>query len=224
MTIHSPKPPYGMSEPQARAAQWCAWAVAAVVTSVLLVGCDGEEIEVYELPKSVSDTPVLAAPSGGSGASVATSPPASSSGAVPTSGPRISYTLPAGWAETTPGRMVLRAFDCGAGVAATVTTFPGDVGGIDANVARWGRQLGLGPDSLGDAVSTSPVGPAGTQRVRLANAEQAVVVDIVAHNGATWFFKLTGPIEALDQSTPVFNEFVASVKLGAEAGPLEGAS
>ena len=108
-------------------------------------------------------------------------PPAEQPLAVPASSGPETFAAPEGWTATPPGRMVLYAFDAGAGVTATVSRFPGDVGGLQANLARWGRQLGLAAESIdqAQAVGPSPARPAPAKRVRLDNGEQALVVDMV---------------------------------------------
>lgn len=57
------------------------------------------------------------------------------------------WKVPASWQSATPGAMLLAKFvatgDAGAKVDITVSSFPGDVGGLLANINRWRGQLGL---------------------------------------------------------------------------------
>ena len=100
----------------------------------------------------------------------------------------------------------------------SVTAFPGDVGGELANVNRWRGQLGLAPlaatEVEGAVTRLTPHGLSATlvdfsggsadKPVRMLGA-------IVPFNGATWFFKLTGPVDLVAKEKPAFLAFVQSL-------------
>lgn len=98
----------------------------------------------------------------------------------------------------------------------SVTAFPGDVGGLQANVGRWCGQVGLPapttPEELTKLISPSIVSGIPAQRVALVNAGKALTAVLVQHDGATWFFKIAGPETAVAAATGEFDAFVASVK------------
>jgi hypothetical protein len=142
------------------------------------------------------------------------------------SGPGLAWDAPAGW---TPGperpmrkaTLVIGAADGGAGAELAVTAFPGDVGGNLANVNRWRQQLGLPPigqDELGSALQHLHVGPLHVDVVELVGparppaAPQRVLGAIVPYEGATWFFKLTGPDSLVTAERERFLAFIRSVR------------
>lgn len=54
----------------------------------------------------------------------------------------LAWTVPEGWAEQPPSGQRLATFLVGVEQAeCTITSFPGDVGGIEANIQRWLGQL-----------------------------------------------------------------------------------
>lgn len=140
------------------------------------------------------------------------------------------WTAPAGWRAKAPtpmrkGDWKIGPADAEAGM--TVTVFPGDVGGLAANVNRWAQQLGLPPltpDELKTKVLPVAVaGAPGAVRVSLANAGRATLAVSAPHGGGTWFFKLSGPVATVTAATADFDTFIASVKF-AEAKPALAAN
>ncbi|MGO8701988.1 MAG: hypothetical protein ACLQVY_30260 [Limisphaerales bacterium] len=135
------------------------------------------------------------------------------------------WAAPANWTETEAGQMVFKKFSiAGAGdqkAAVSVSFFPGDVGGVFANVNRWRGQLGLTPigsDKLGDATQTldTPGGSAtladftGTDS-RTGRAERLVGA-IVPRGNQTWFFKLMGDAPLVGQEKDNFVRFVKEIQ------------
>ncbi|MEM1212165.1 MAG: hypothetical protein AAGI68_07685 [Planctomycetota bacterium] len=191
-----------------------------VVTAALawLAGCGDSDIQVYEVPKDGSPTAGPAAeieapaPVTGPQAPVSTAAPAPAP-----SRPTLSYTLPEAWTEGTPGRMVLRAIDTPQGAKLGITRFPGDVGGLLANVNRWWvNQLGqsrLTAEDLPQYVKPSPTALPHAQRVTLDPGPNAIVVEVIAKDGYTWFFKLMGSSEAVANAMPGYDAFMQSVQL-----------
>src|SRR5262249_35115915 len=112
-----------------------------------------------------------------------------------------SWEVPAHWQEQPGKKMLIAVFaatsDSGK-AEVTVSAFPGDVGGLAANVNRWRRLLGLGPAAEGEiAKLASPFeinGESGTL-VDMANQsnDNRIAVILWPHAGMTWFFKMTGP-------------------------------
>jgi hypothetical protein len=68
--------------------------------------------------------------------------------AMPPAAGAPQWEVPAGWQQQPPGSMVIGRFALGAQDAkaeVTVSSFPGDTGGLVANVNRWRGQVGLEP-------------------------------------------------------------------------------
>ncbi len=60
----------------------------------------------------------------------------------------LTYELPKNWKETPSGKMVMKTFVVNPQTKnsegkVTLSVFPGDVGGVSANVNRWARQIKL---------------------------------------------------------------------------------
>jgi hypothetical protein len=105
----------------------------------------------------------------------------------------------------------------------SVTAFPGDVGGMLANVNRWRREIGLpaipeteltkvtAPTDVNgmsatvvEMVSDSAGGP--------SSAATRLVVVVLPRSGETWFYKLTGPDALVAREKPALLKFVQSVR------------
>ena len=99
-----------------------------------------------------------------------------------------------------------------------ITAFPGDVGGDLANLNRWRGQIGL--PAVGQAefdretqhldrngLHMTVVDIVGTG----ANA-QRIIGAMVPHQGATWFFKLSGPDALVAREKVAFLALLDTVK------------
>jgi hypothetical protein len=112
--------------------------------------------------------------------------------------------------------MRLGNFTAGGGKAEiTVMTFPGDVGGLLANVKRWRGQAGLSPvDAAGLAKATEQVSVSGTpatlvEAIGAANGSLSVYHPA---DGLTWFYKMSGPSDVVTAEKGAFMEFVQSIR------------
>jgi hypothetical protein len=136
-----------------------------------------------------------------------------------------AWQVPAGWQEQPPSQMILAKFLVGTGGAekaeVTVSAFPGDMGGLLANVNRWRGQVGLDKVTQADLskdvtpvdlaagkamlVDVTGVNPKTGQKARLIGA-------IVPREGRTWFFKLMGDEKLAEKEKPVFVKFIQTVQ------------
>ena len=185
-----------------------------------VAGCGKEEIKVYRVAKEKPDSLAPANPH---------------SASFPGNGQRVmalaesapgkpAWTVPAGWTEEPPTRMLLAKFsviDQEARAAITVSSFPGDVGGLLANVNRWRGQVGLPPIAETDLVqavkqletqagNASLVDLAGTDAKTGKKARLAVV--IVPRAGQTRFFKIMGDEQVVAREKDAFLKFVQSAR------------
>ncbi len=151
-------------------------------------------------------------------------PAAPGTGAGPASVP-VRFTVPEGF-EQRPDRSMRLATIAPKGATdleIVLSSFPGDVGGLVANVNRWRDQMGL------DRVEAAAV--AALPRRKMLGGE-AVLVDLTGHytdmqgktvEGAklvglvferaedTLFVKMTGPGPAVEAARAGFDAFVASL-------------
>lgn len=141
------------------------------------------------------------------------------------SGPaKPNWTVPAAWKEEPPTQMLIAKFtatDHDAKAEITVSAFPGDVGGLLANVNRWRGQVGLPP--LGEAdlpTATRQVEAQGVKAtlVELEGAEARtgkktrLVGLIVPQAGQTWFYKMMGDEAVVAGQKDALIQFAQSAK------------
>ena len=134
-----------------------------------------------------------------------------------------NFKVPANWTEKTPGPMVQRAFNVsgdGGQAEVTISRFPGETGGMIANVNRWRGQLGLAPlaaTEVGKAIEMVEIGGKKDSYlvdVKGANARTGKDARMVAlgvpYKGETWFFKLLGDESVVAKEKDAFIQFIIS--------------
>ncbi|HXT38523.1 MAG TPA: hypothetical protein VN887_00725 [Candidatus Angelobacter sp.] len=135
-----------------------------------------------------------------------------------------SWEIPAGWQEVPPTEMLLAKFLAGGNdgkAEVTVSAFPGDAGGLLANVNRWRGQVGLAPidqaelekqitslDVMGGKAMLVDV---SGQNARAGSKARLIGV-IVPREGQTWFYKLMGDPAVAQREKDPFIKFVQSVR------------
>jgi hypothetical protein len=169
-----------------------------------------------DLPKSLPGTPAMPAEVPAAG------PPmggdAMNSVPVPTdTSASLVWQAPADW-QKKPGS-AMRKGSYGIGDAeVAITAFPGDVGGVLANVNRWRGQVGLDPlDEPGLAQATQSLDSNGLHFVvsdagPSSPGGQRILAALLPWQGSTWFFKLSGPDDAVSKAKPAFLSFIKTVK------------
>ncbi len=135
-----------------------------------------------------------------------------------------NWTVPAGWKEEPPSQMLIAKYvasDGSAQAEITVSAFPGDVGGLLANVNRWRGQVGLAPITDADlpkAVSDLEAQGAKASVVDLDGTDPKtgqktrLVGVIVPQAAQTWFYKLMGDEKVVARERDALLGFVKSVK------------
>jgi hypothetical protein len=136
-----------------------------------------------------------------------------------------NWDVPSGWKEVPGGQFLVAKFlvtgAVDAQAAVNVSMSPGDGGGLLANVNRWRTQLGLGPVAEADLASQ-------TQSLDLADGKASltdiagqdpkngqktrVLAVVIPRSGDTWFYKLMGSAQVVQQEKDAFMKFVQSVK------------
>jgi glycine/D-amino acid oxidase-like deaminating enzyme len=196
-----------------------------VTAAGLLVACDRSEPHSYEIPKETREVIV---PSKSVTAKVASSNPKSTSSnmqvlpgmaeAAQAAGD-LFYKTPANWEKRTPSgiRKAELGFSDGAGSAEiTVTVFPGDVGGLLANVNRWRGQVGLSTitaQTLADCTSNRSISNHSGTYVRLEGETRSIFGGLLPFHGKTWFFKMSGDTATVRAQENALQEFLNSVRL-----------
>lgn len=206
----------------------------ALAFTAFVTGCRKEEVTSYRVPKEPAAAatphdhaahakadappPAPAAPApASSGGTMASTPVATASGAG------LTWKGPAHWTDKGASGMRKGTFtingENGAAAELAITAFPGDVGGEAANVNRWRGQLQLAPLSEAEVVrSIERIEFAGLKvgLVDLRNDVNGVTTRMlgafVAHQGATWFFKLTGPDALVAKEKGAFLDFVKTIR------------
>jgi len=130
-------------------------------------------------------------------------------------GASLLWTAPADWSSAPGSAMRKGSFAVGGGAEVAITAFPGDVGGVLANVNRWRGQAGLAPvDDASLGRVTAPIDTNGLHFLVLDASDGAspIVAALVPWGGGTWFFKLTGTAEAVSRAKPAFLSFLRTVR------------
>jgi hypothetical protein len=131
---------------------------------------------------------------------------------------QIKWQTPTGWSEIPPSAMRYASFSAGANdnkVEISIVTFSGE-GGSDAdNVNRWRQQIGLQPMTPADvATQVEPMkGDGGAfSIVDIAGANARTLAAWTRRDGQVWFFKASGPSNAVGKEKSNFVKFVQSIR------------
>lgn len=191
------------------------WVALLTASFTLISGCKKPEVQVYNVPKeqNVPTSNLL--------------PPASQADA----GAQPTWTPAPQW-QTLPSNQIRKGnyvYSDDAGSAEiTVTSFPGNTGGLLLNVNRWLGQAGLPPVEASELESLA-------QTQELSAGIEATIVDlkddsetpdstrivaaIVPFAGQSWFFKMSGPYATVDSQLDAFDEMVSNLSFGMAASP-----
>jgi hypothetical protein len=136
-----------------------------------------------------------------------------------------NWTVPSGWKEVPAGQFLVAKYmvtgDASGQTAVNVGMAPGEGGGLLANINRWRNQLGLGPVAETDlAKEIQPLDlPGGKASVADFTGQDAktgqqarLVAVVLPHAGDTWFYKLMGSTQVVQQQKAAFLKFVQSAK------------
>jgi hypothetical protein len=132
--------------------------------------------------------------------------------------PQIKWKLPDGWGEGVPSTMRYASFaateENGEKVDISVVTFPGDGGNDLDNVNRWRQQIGLAAVDAGEL--NSIIAPFQSTQINFSTADMIgldsrTLAAWVRREGRSWFFKLTGPKDAVEKQKPNFVRFLQSI-------------
>jgi hypothetical protein len=117
-------------------------------------------------------------------------------------------------------------------VQVTISRLPGSAGGLDFNISRWRGQVGFPKPAdekefekemkdiqvIKKGMVTLQVDGKKADYVDLSHPEKkdaGRILGVVINCGSvTWFFKMHGPTELVEQEKEAFKRFVESVKFG----------
>ena len=166
-----------------------------------------------------SQLPPSHPPIGGAGMEAQNAPAASSGQDKP------NWQVPSGWQETPGGQFLVAKFLIrGAGdaqAAINVSMSAGDGGGLLANLNRWRGQLGLAPVAGADlSKQVQPLDVPGSQATLADIAgtdartgqKARLLAAVVPQGQQTWFYKLMGDEQVVEQQKEAFTKFVQTVK------------
>ncbi len=176
-----------------------------------------------EKPKFLALLKSVTKPAGSTMDAAANVPMAPPMAAAPGSASGLpAWTVPEGWQELPPKQMLLARFGAkgeGGEAEITVSRFPGDVGGMVANINRWRGQLGLTPqteDEVNAALTPLKVEGGSGMLVEMANGEagngKRLIGVIWPREGQTWFYKMVGDDSRVAREKESFIRFVQSVR------------
>ena len=190
----------------------------AAVFVVALAGCRrSDEIRhYYELSVAPPAPPAKEAAAGGM------------SGDVPTAAINLSWTKPESWTEKPATGQRLATFAVG-GSECTIVSFPGNTGGLEANLRRWLGQLKVEKSDTevqAFAATAEHLKSAGGLDVQLfdfqsmvaAGSESSMLAAIVSVGESTVFVKLMGAPALLSGEKDNFRALCVSLGLVTPAG------
>ncbi len=130
----------------------------------------------------------------------------------------LRWIAPETWEEQTPGPFQIALYRIAPGITAAVSKFPGDAGGIAANVNRWREQVGLAPSlETGGELIALEIGASQARWFEFKGAEQSILAAIIPVDRETWFFKLDSSTAALETARPGFMDLLKSIEIGSAA-------
>jgi hypothetical protein len=174
--------------------------------------CNQSNITVYRIPKE------LVAIETGAG-SLAPAPPS----ILP------KWTVPSDWKEQPLSEMRLASFKAegsnGESADISISSFPGDAGGLESNINRWRGQVhqaALDEESLAKTMERTTVDgipvvlvdmqtPEGTQK------PDRIIGAVLRTTDRTWFVKMTGSPATLQAQAENFKQFVHSFRFPNQA-------
>jgi hypothetical protein len=211
---------------------------------LLATGCKRESIKTYRIAKDQDQMQAQAAPALSTDTpnpklppghpDISTMPatagaPATGAPAADQSGsPQLTWTTPTGWTEQPPTELRVASFKvAGAGgKSADVSVIPlGGMAGTDsANVNRWRGQVGLKAVTDSELQASAQNVEASGSPAQLydvagenpASGESTRIIGVIQHRpDSTWFYKMTGDADLVEQQKPAFIEFLKSLKFPA---------
>lgn len=178
--------------------------LCVLLSGLALAGCGESEVRIYDAPKDV--------------------PPATAPAAAASANPgHLHWEKASAWQELAPTAFrkgnYLYSGDALGPVEITVSSFPGEVGGLLANVNRWLGQADLpsvSQEDLDRVTTTREVDGREVVVVDLAAAapqpsDARIYAAVTRFAGQSWFFKMSGPHAAVESQIEAFEAMLAEL-------------
>ena len=142
----------------------------------------------------------------------------------------LGFDAPESWAESDGSSMRIASYAApleGFEPADfSITRFPGDAGGITANVNRWRQQIGLRPWSESQVNANQETLEVGDLDFMLFDlkpqtdsekelVKERILAGIVKYDGKSWFYKLRGDVFLVETQRNKFRQLVQSSRFEA---------
>ena len=135
----------------------------------------------------------------------------------------LTYTLPKNWEEIPSGKMVMKTFALNSQTKSeakiTLSVFPGDVGGVSANVSRWAKQIDITDVAAIQKVLVGIVKKQGKRPFLYVNYlaltaghQPSMLGGVYRFRDKTLFVKLSGHHHELEKNQVEFVAFLKSIK------------
>lgn len=143
----------------------------------------------------------------------------------------LAFDPPEGWIESTGSSLRVASYQIALeGIDPadfSITSFPGDAGGIKANVNRWRQQIGLRPWNDAQVNSNKETLKAGNLEFALFDLKpqtefdkervsERILAAILKSEGRSWFYKLKGDIFLVETQRSKFRQLVQSSRFETE--------
>ncbi len=134
----------------------------------------------------------------------------------------LRWKAPEDWKVETPGQFQAALYRLASGSSVSISKFPGDAGGIPANVNRWRKQIGLEPtEQPGGDIIALEAGDSRAKWFELSGETESILAAIIPVGEDTWFFKLSSANDALEAGRPGFISLLKSIEIGNKPEALE---
>lgn len=172
--------------------------------TLFFFGCEKGEIKTYTIEKEAPQ----ALPE------IVEQPPA----APPSQATALTWQVPENWIEKPATQFRKGSFDIpveGASpIDVSIISFPGEAGGLLANINRWRTQAGLSPAATLEESGIEPLSIAGIDgyfvELLLGDPTKAIIGAVIPLPNETWFLKATAPAEILSAKKPELLQFLGS--------------
>lgn len=137
----------------------------------------------------------------------------------------LVFEAPEGWVESEGSSLRIASYQVALEgfepADFSITSFPGDAGGVEANVNRWRQQIGLRPWNESQVESNKEALQVGDLEFALFDlrprtesdkerVKERILAAILKYDGRSWFYKLRGDVFLVETQRTKFRQLVQS--------------